>query len=291
MSGTAGDVQPEHEIVDIPGGVGLVGTAHPYIVDDGEGPLCKRKIVSFRMDATTVTNDRFQAFLADTAYVTDAEQLGDSLVFQGQLPIGFPPTQAVANAPWWRLVEGTNCRNVYGPGSEEEIEPDHPVVHVSWNDAMAFAAWVGGRLPTEAEWEHAARGGLGDVPFPWGDQEPDDENHQPCNIWHGQFPTQNLALNGYATTTPSKSYEPNGYGLFNMIGNVWEMTSEPFKVKSLRKSAIAVHAGKAGFKLSKGGSFLCHRSYCHRYRIAARNSTSPDSSTSHLGFRVVYDVL
>jgi sulfatase modifying factor 1 len=281
---------PHHEIADIPGGVALVGTARPYIIDDGEAPLRKQKVKPFKMDATTVTNARFQAFLADTGYVTDAERLGDSLVFQGLLPRGFPPTQAVANAPWWRLVEGASCRNVYGKGSEGEIQADHPVVHVSWNDAMAFAAWAGGRLPTEAEWEHAARGGLGDVPFPWGDQEPDDESHQPCNIWYGRFPMQNLALNGYAATAPSRSFEPNGYGLFNMIGNVWEMTSEPFKVRSLKKSAVAAHAGKAGFKLSKGGSFLCHRSYCHRYRIAARNSTSANSSTSHLGFRLVYDV-
>ncbi|MGB7241611.1 MAG: SUMF1/EgtB/PvdO family nonheme iron enzyme [Sulfitobacter sp.] len=212
------------------------------------------------------------------------------MVFQGLLPNGFPPTQAVADAPWWRLVEGANCNNFYGPGSEAEIHPDDPIVHISWNDAIAFAAWAGGRLPTEAEWEHAVRGGLADVPFPWGHQEPDDEGLQTCNIWNGRFPTQNLASNGYAATAPSKSFEPNGYGLFNMVGNVWEMSSEPFKVRSLKKSTIAAHAGKAGFKLCKGGSFLCHRSYCYRYRIAARNSTSPSSSTSHIGLRLVYDI-
>lgn len=277
------------DTVPIPGGTALVGTDKPYFRDDGEGPLRRKRMSCFTMDRTSVTNARFAAFVADTGFVTDAERLGDSLVFQGLLPKGTPPSRAVAEAPWWRMIPGACWRAPLGPGSEDACYPDHPVTHVSWQDAMAFAEWGGGRLPNEAEWEHAARGGLGDVPFPWGTEEPDDHGFQPCNIWQGRFPHQDLALDGYAGTAPARSFQPNGYGLFNMIGNVWELTSELFKVRSLKKSVQAMHAHKKGYRLSKGGSFLCHRSYCYRYRIAARNSTSADTSTSHLGFRLVYD--
>ena len=280
-----------HDILDIPGGRALLGTDKPSIATDGEGPLRQKKVSAFRMDATSVTNAQFQSFVSDTGYVTDAERLGDSLVFQGLLPKGTPPSQAVADAPWWRMIPGANWRDVFGPETAETLFEEHPVVHISWNDATAFAAWAGGRLPTEVEWEHAARGGLGDVRFPWGDQEPDDTDFQPCNIWQGQFPHHNVGLDGYVGTAPAQSFAPNGYGLYNMVGNVWELTSEVFKVRSLKKEVITAHAGKKGFKLSKGGSFLCHRSYCYRYRIAARNSTSPDTSTSHLGFRLVYAAL
>ncbi|MEM8956281.1 MAG: formylglycine-generating enzyme family protein [Pseudomonadota bacterium] len=276
------------EIVDIPGGTALVGTDRPFFDVDGEAPLRRRRVAAFRMDATAVTNARFATFVEDTGYRTDAERLGDSLVFQGLLPNHALPSRAVAEAPWWRMIPGTSWHCVRGPGTMEPVDPDHPVVHVSWNDATVFAAWAGGRLPTEAEWEHAARGGLGDVLFPWGDREPDETEFLPCNIWQGTFPNQDTGADGYAGTAPALSFEPNGYGLYNMVGNVWEMTSEPFKVRSLKKSVARAHAGKKGFKLSKGGSFLCHRSYCYRYRIAARNSTSADSSTSHLGFRLAY---
>lgn len=279
----------ENNIVEIPGGTALLGTNRPYFSVDGEGPLRRKKISPFRIDTTSVTNERFQDFITDTGYITEAEQLGDSLVFQGLLPKGSPPSRAVADAPWWRMIPGANWRNIYGAGSKNVLRPNHPVVHISWNDATAFAAWAGGRLPTEIEWEHAARGGLGDVAFPWGDEEPNDQNFYPCNIWQGQFPHKDLGLDGYIGTAPAQSYKPNGYGLYNMVGNVWEFTSEVFKVRSLKKTAIAAHAGKKGFKLSKGGSFLCHKSYCFRYRIAARNSTSIDTSTSHLGFRLVYE--
>ena len=275
----------------IPGGPALLGTDRPVFPIDGEGPLRKKEIAAFRMDKTTVTNARFQAFVAETGYVTDAERLGDSLVFQGLLPKGSPPSRAVANAPWWRMISGANWRNIFGPDTAGRLEMDHPVTHVSWNDARAFAVWAGGRLPTEAEWEHAARGGLADQPFPWGEREPNDTDFQPCNIWQGRFPHHDTGLDGYVGTAPAQSFAPNGYGLYNMVGNVWEMTCEAFKVRSLKKAVIAAHADKKGYKLSKGGSFLCHRSYCYRYRIAAKNSTSPDTSTSHLGFRLVYDAM
>ena len=177
----------------------------------------------------------------------------------------------------------------FGPGSNISKLSNHPVVHVSWNDAKAFAKWAGGRLPTEQEWEHAARGGLGDVKFPWGDQEPNDTDFFPCNIWQGEFPKNNLFRDGYLGSAPVSAFAPNGYGLYNMIGNVWEYTSQPFKVRSLKKTVKRAHAEKHGYKLLKGGSFLCHASYCYRYRIAARMGNSANSSTSHQGFRLVYD--
>lgn len=282
------DLHQLSEAADIPGGNALVGTASPYFAADGEGPIRRKKLAAFRMGTTTVTNAAFQAFCEATGYKTDAERFGNSLVFQGLLPAGSPATQAVADAPWWRLLPGAYWFRPVGPDGPAAT-PDHPVVHVSWNDASAYCAWAGARLPSEAEWEHAARGGLQDVPFPWGRDEPNDNDFQPCNIWQGRFPHQDLGLDGYTGTAPARSFAPNGYGLFNMIGNVWEWTSEPFKVRSLKKSAKALHAAKIGFKLCKGGSFLCHKSYCYRYRIAARNSSSANSSTSHIGFRVVFE--
>jgi len=280
---------PHGDVVDIPGGTALLGTNSPHFPTDGEGPLKRRKVKAFRMDATTVTNARFEAFVADTGYVTEAERIGDSFVFMHFLPDDAPPSQAVADAPWWRVIRGAHWRCIHGPGAQDAWRPDHPAVHMTWNDARAFADWAGGRLPTEVEWEHAARGGLGDVPFPWGETAPNDVDHFPCNIWQGSFPHRDLGLDGYIGTAPARSYAPNGYGLYNMVGNVWEWTSQPFKVRSLRKSARTAHGGKTGFKLNKGGSFLCHVSYCFRYRIAARSGSSPDSSTSHQGFRLVYD--
>lgn len=278
------------DIVEIPGGDGFIGTDTPVIPVDGEAPLRSQSLKPFRMDAAAVTNARFRAFVDDTGYRTEAEIIGDSFVFEGLLPKDASDDPRVAAAPWWRVLPGANWRSVAGPGSEDSWDPDHPVVHVTWNDAVAFAGWAGGRLPTEAEWEHAARGGLGDVRFPWGDQEPNDDDFFPCNIWQGDFPEKNLILDGYFGTAPARSFEPNGYGLYNMVGNVWEWTSQPFKVRSLKKDVVRAHADKKGYKLVKGGSYLCHASYCYRYRIAARSGTSPDSSTSHQGFRLVYDI-
>lgn len=284
---TAGGDAPD--TVNIPGGPALIGTNAPHFVVDGEGPLKRKKIAPFRMDRGAVTNARFAKFIAETGYVTEAEKFGNSLVFVGLLPHDFPPTQAPIETPWWRVVDGAVWHHPIGTQGPE-AEPDHPVTHITWHDARAFANWAGGRLPSEAEWEQAARGGLGDVMFPWGDAEPNDRDHFPCNIWQGHFPQHDMALDGYRGTAPAISFEPNGYGLFNMVGNVWEYTAETFKVKSLKKSVIAANAGKKGFKLSKGGSFLCHKSYCFRYRIAARNAVAADTSLSHSGFRLAYDV-
>lgn len=276
--------------LSIPGGIALVGTSQPILPIDGEGPLRKVRVEPFQMDETTVTNARFMEFIAATGYRTEAEVIGNSFVFEGLLQKEMAEdAPAFQQAAWWRTVDNANWKAPFGPNSLAELLPDHPVVHVSWNDANAFAKWAGGRLPTEAEWEHAARGGLGDVPFPWGDREPNDHDYFPCNIWQGKFPDTNLQLDGYLATAPAKSFEPNAYGLYNMVGNIWQWTSQPFKIRSLKKVVREKHAGRVGHKIMKGGSFLCHVSYCYRYRIAARTGSSPNSSTSHLGFRLVYD--
>jgi sulfatase modifying factor 1 len=263
--------------VVIPGGIGLRGAAKAEIPFDGESPMQRVKLAPFRIAAITVTNAEFAEFVRATGYITEAEEIGWSFVFWLQVPDSVGPTQGVAAVQWWRRVDGANWQDVNGPGTAAQAcLPDHPVVQVSWRDATA-------------EWEHAARGGLGDVRFPWGDAEPDDKSVFPCNIWQGNFPHENLMLDGYETTAPAKSYSPNGYGLYNMAGNVWEWTSEPFKVKSLKKAAAARLETMKGYKLLKGGSYLCHRSYCYRYRIAARSGNSPDSATTHQGFRVAWD--
>ena len=276
-------------LCDIPGGQALVGTEHPVIRDDRESPVKRKRVKPFRMMTTTVTNEMFAAFVEATGYQTEAERFGWSFVFHLNISEQIAASQAVQGVEWWRKIDGSSWRLVNGPGSEQAWHPDHPVVHVSWNDARAYAIWAGGRLPTEAEWEHAARGGLGDVAFPWGDREPDDTGFLPCNIWQGRFPEVNTGADGHIATAPARSFDPNGFGLFNMVGNVWEWTAEPFKLRSVSKR-LKGHAGNMpNSKLLKGGSFLCHKSYCFRYRIAARTGNTADTSTSHQGFRLVFD--
>ena len=276
-------------IVQIPAGTALCGTNTPFLAVDEEAPLRTAKLKGFWMDATTVTNARFAQFVKQTGYVTQAEIFGDSFVFNGLLPHDDFFDKAVVAAPWWRAVEGACWHNPTGSKYPSKAEPDHPVVHISWHDAMAFAKWAGGRLPNEAEWEHGARGGLGDVKYPWGDEDPDEAGHFPCNIWQGTFPTDNQAQDGHYGTAPAAAFSPNGYGLYQMCGNVWEWTSQIFKTRSLSKQLQRHHADKKGHKITKGGSFLCHNSYCYRYRIAARTTNSPESTTSHQGFRLIYD--
>ena len=281
---------PVQDCMEIPGGEALIGTASPLIHADGEGPLRRKKLGRFYCERGTVTNAAFARFVEETGYVTEAEQMGWSFVFHHLLPDSQGATRGVQGLEWWRCVDGASWRLPTGPQGAS-CEPDHPAVHVSWTDATAYARWAGGRLPTEAEWEHAARSGLGDVPFPWGERFPDDAEFLPCNIWQGAFPTHDTGADGYMGTAPALSFAPNGYGLHNMVGNVWEWTAEPFRLRSLRKTARTTNARSAGMKLIKGGSFLCHASYCLRYRIAARTGNTPDSATSHMGFRVVYDAL
>ena len=283
------DKAPVIEAVSIQGGTAYLGTDTPYLAIDEEGPLRTSKIKGFWMDTQAVSVARFAQFVAETGYRTEAETYGDSFVFNGLLPQDDFFEKAVVAAPWWRAVSGACWHNPTGDKYPSQPDPSHPVTHVSWHDAMAFASWAGGRLPSEAEWEHAARGGKGDVKYSWGDDDPDEGAHLPCNIWQGVFPSDNHSADGYYGTAPTNAFAPNEYGLYQMLGNVWEWTAQSFKVRSLKKQVKQAHQDKKGYKITKGGSFLCHQSYCYRYRIAARTANSPDSTTSHQGFRLVYD--
>ena len=258
--------------------------------EDGERPVCAFELSSYWIDESAVTNSEFGRFVDDTSYVTEAERFGWSFVFGGLLPDDFPPTQGVAQAPWWRKVEGADWRHPEGEGSSLDSRPDHPVVHVSWNDAASYAAWAGKRLPTEAEWECAARGGLEGMPFPWGDElEPGGE--QRMNVWQGTFPSENTLADGYLGTAPVKAFAPNGYGLYQTTGNVWEWVSDWFDVSfRARDRQRDPHGPPIGTnKIQKGGSYLCHHSYCRRYRVSARQGSTPDSSTGNVGFRCARD--
>lgn len=281
-----------HKKIHIPGGTALVGTRSAVLAVDSESPIRKIKVGDFLIDNTAVTNQRFAEFIEATGYQTDAERLGWSYVFYYHLPRDLQEDSAsgAAAANWWRQMYGANWQCINGPEAGTKTLANHPVVHISHNDALAFAKWANGRLPNEAEWEHAARGGLGDVMFPWGNQEPDDNNFQPCNIWQGTFPHYNTAADGYESTAPVDSFEPNGFGIYNMVGNTWEWTVVPYKARSQRAKAKKHAATLKGAMVLKGGSFMCHKSYCFRYRIAARSGSMRDSTTSHIGFRVVYDV-
>lgn len=276
-------------VVTIPGGVATVGTDDPVFRADGEGPARRVTLRPFRIDAHAVTNRRFAAFVAATGYRTEAERYGWSYVFRAFLPPGVE-APAPEGTPWWGQVHGACWAAPEGPGTSVEDRQDHPAVHIAWADAAAFAAWAGGRLPTEAEWEHAAKGGDDAARYPWGEAEP-DEAGGPCNIWQGEFPRHNTGADGWIGTAPVDAYAPNGFGLFNACGNVWEWCADPFRVRSLSAGAKARNAAAAAEKerVMKGGSYLCHRSYCWRYRVAARSGRSPDTSAGHVGFRVAYD--
>lgn len=260
----------------------FVGTDFPHHMADGEGPRRPIKVNSFALETFPVTNVRFASFVEATGYITQAEVFGWAAVFGG-------PCAAFA-AYSWRPVRGACWYSPEGEGSSIGERMDHPVVQVSLADANAYAAWAGGRLPSEAEWEHGARGGLDNPRFPWGDEEPDDERIL-CNIWQGSFPKVNTALDGYLSTNPVGAFPANGAGLFDMAGNVWEWSADAFKVHSVSATAkrrnLAAVASKEG--LLKGGSFLCHRSYCYRYRIAARLALCADSCGNNVGFRMAYD--
>ncbi|WP_435824019.1 formylglycine-generating enzyme family protein [Actinoplanes missouriensis] len=271
------------EMIELGGGRFLMGTDDADgFPADGEGPVRAVTVSPFRIAPVAVTNARFAEFAAGTGYVTEAERTGWSFVFAGLLPDDFPPTRGVRAAPWWRQVEGADWRHPEGPQSAVGDRVDHPVVHVAHTDAVAYCRWAGVRLPTEAEWEFAARGGLEQARFPWGDEPPAGR----CNIWEGTFPSRHTGSPG---TAPVRSYQPNGYGLYNVAGNVWEWCSDWFSPTFHRggphADPIGPPAGTA--RVIRGGSYLCHESYCNRYRVAARSQNTPDSSTGNTGFRVV----
>lgn len=274
----------------LPSAIFQMGTDAPTFPADGEGPVRRVRVPAFWIDRHAVTNRRFAAFVHDTGYRTEAERYGWSFVFHAFVPEALGPTRAAPPAPWWRQVFGAAWHAPEGPGSDVEDRLDHPVVHVSWNDAVAFAAWEGKRLPSEAEWEYAARGGLHQALFPWGDDLTPGSRHR-CNVWQGTFPEVDTAEDGFAGTAPVDAFEPNGYGLYNVTGNAWEWCADWFGVQHGAGPLDDPRGPSEGpGRVIKGGSYLCHASYCNRYRVAARTYNTPDSSTGHMGFRLVRDV-
>jgi formylglycine-generating enzyme required for sulfatase activity len=255
---------------------------------DGEGPVRRVSVDSFSIGATTVTNRAFGDFVRDTRYVTDAEYLGSSFVFYLQVPSERRKHlwQAVKDTPWWLPVADASWQRPEGPSSHIYERLDYPVVHVSWNDAQAYCAWAGGRLPTEAEWECAARGGREGNRFPWGNDLM-EKGVPRCNVWRGSFPNAPEEGWGPAPVAGANGL-PNGFGLINVCGNVWEWCVDWFSPAYHRETAgynplLSLPTGRRSMR---GGSFLCHASYCNRYRIAARSSNPPESSSSNLGFRI-----
>lgn len=280
------------DLLELPGGIFQMGSdADEGEPSDGEAPARPVRLKPFRISATAVSNRDFAAFIKATAYVTYAEEAGTSFVFAGLLPDDFPPTRGVADAPWWREVEGAFWRHPEGPGSNIESRLDHPVTHVCWHDAHAYCEWAGLRLPSEAEWEYAARGGLIDKRFPWGDELTPEGEHR-CNIWQGRFPFENTGDDGFIGTAPVKSFAPNGFGLYNTSGNTWEWCADWFGNRHpdfLLSNPTGPLQGTR--RAIRGGSFLCHESYCFRYRVAARSSNEPVATTSHMGFRCAADAI
>jgi formylglycine-generating enzyme required for sulfatase activity len=255
---------------------------------DGEGPPHAVELGDFSIGRFTVTNDEFSAFIAASGHVTTAEQFGDSFVFGGLLPDDFPPTQGVAAAPWWRLVEGADWQHPDGPQSNLAGRGDHPVVHVSWLDAAAFCEWSGTTLPSEAQWERAARGGVEGAHYPWGhEREPDGEHLM--NVFQGEFPGGDTGADGWIGTCPVGSFPPNRLGLHEMTGNVWEWCADWFDATYYARSPTNDPRGPetGEVRVMRGGSYLCHDSYCWRYRVDARSSNALDSTAGNIGFRVV----
>jgi formylglycine-generating enzyme required for sulfatase activity len=299
------------DMIELPGGVFRMGSDAHY---PEERPARQVRIGPFRIDRHPVTNREFAAFVAATGHVTSAETPADPADYPGADPALLVPSSVVfvpTDGPvplnnhlqWWQYVAGADWRHPLGPGSSIDGLDDHPVVHVNHADAAAFAAWTGKELPTEAEWEYAARGDCGDAEFAWGSDLVPDGRHM-ANIWQGEFPWQNSAEDGYVRTSPVGSFPPNGFGLYDMIGNVWEWTCDWYQSHdalpgspcctvddprggSRDASIDARDPARIPRRTTKGGSHLCAPSYCRRYRPAARMAQPVDTSTSHLGFRCI----
>lgn len=282
-----------------------------------EQPPHRVKIDGFWMDATPVTNRQFKEFVDATGYVTTAEKAPTMEEIMSQVPPGTPkppvellqpaslvfkatdgPVPLSSNRYWWEWKFGANWKHPLGPESSIEGKEDHPVVHVSWYDAVAYAKWANKRLPTEAEWEFAAYGGRENIAYVWGNEEFSEEKPQ-ANIWQGEFPYKSTKANGYMGTTSVKTYPPNPYGLYDMAGNVWQWCSDLYHcnhyAEEAKKQVSINPTGPvksydpeepyAVKHVHRGGSFLCHKSYCAGYRITARMKTCPDTGLNHLGFR------
>ena len=243
---------------------------------------------AFHIDISTVTNAQFACFVDDTGYESEAEIAGRSAVFKDHFVGNADEVVGAAATPWWLAVSGANWRQPQGSRSTISDLADHPVVHVSHNDALAYCNWAGRALPTEAQWECAARGGKVGRRYPWGDTLLQDNTHR-ANLWQGTFPVQNDADDGWHATAPVQSYLPNDYGLWQMTGNVWEWCADWFSPNTYANSETTNPSGPATgrTRVIRGGSFLCHHSYCNRYRLAARSSNTPESTASNIGFRTV----
>jgi formylglycine-generating enzyme required for sulfatase activity len=300
-------------MVQIPGGTFRMGSDQHY---PEEAPVHRVTVDGFRIDRTPVTNREFRRFVEATGHVTVAERKPDPEDYPGALPHMLKAGSLVFNPPnhpvdlrdwsqWWAFFFGATWRRPFGPKSSIKGLDDHPVVHVAYQDAQAYAAWAGKSLPTEAEWEYAARGGLDQAEFAWGD-EFTPGGRQMANTWQGAFPFQNTRQDGYERTSPVTAFSPNGYGLYDMIGNVWEWTTDFYAPKHAADApkACCIPANPRGGhedgsydpsqpririprKVLKGGSHLCAPSYCRRYRPAARHAQPTDTSTSHIGFRCI----
>jgi formylglycine-generating enzyme len=302
----------------IPGGTFTMGSDNEDSNKD-EKPLHQVKVSGFWMDITPVTNQQFREFVNATGYITTAEKAPTLEEIMNQVPPGTPPpapellvaaslvfkqtkgpVPLTSNRYWWEWKPGANWKHPLGPESSIEGKEDHPVVQISWFDAGEYAKWAGKRLPTEAEWEFAAYGGLKDAKYVWGNEEFSEESPQ-ANIWQGSFPYKSTKANGYIGTTPVKTFKPNGYGLYDMSGNVWQWCSDLYHASYYQEEAKKdLSVDPIGPTISfdpdepyatkhvhRAGSFLCHHSYCKNYRIAARMKTCPDTSLNHLGFRCV----
>ncbi len=302
----------QDEMIWIPGGTFVMGSDNHYAE---EAPAHPVKVDGFWMDCTPVTNKEFARFVEETGYITFCEKAPDPALYPGALPEMLAPASSVFVKPphrvslqnhfqWWQYIPGASWREPQGKGSSIKGRDFHPVVHVAYDDVRAYAAWAGKELPTEAEWEFAALGGQDKKEFAWGDELAPKGKHQ-ANTWQGEFPWQNLSEDGYEGTSPVEAFPPNAYGLYDMIGNVWEWTDSWYSASHPEKKTKACcipnnprgakqeeshdHRDPAHIprKVMKGGSHLCAPNYCRRYRPAARMAQPVDTSTSHLGFRCI----
>lgn len=274
-------------LVPIPGGFFEMGTRKTRFPADVDSPRRKVRLSPYLISPFAVTNADYARFVEATGYRTVAEGEGWSFVFHLFLGATAKRWPSPPGLDWWRAVEGATWAAPEGPGSTWRGRESHPAVHVAWYDALAYCTWAGLRLATEAEWERAARGGLENRKFPWGNEmQPGGEFRM--NTWQGKFPHENTGADGYVGTAPVDAYQPNGYGLFNMTGNVWEWVADRFGPPDLRQRPQVDPQGPAEgmARVQRGGSYLCHVSYCDRYHVHSRTQNPPDSSTGNLGFRV-----
>lgn len=302
-----------HDMVMIPGGTFRMGSDRHY---PEEAPAHRVTVAPFWIDRTPITNHQFRRFVDTTGYVTVAEKAPDAKDYPGALSHMLKPGSLVFTPPrrpvdltdwsqWWKFEFGANWRRPYGRGKSNHGLDQHPVVHVAWQDVEAYAAWAGKELPTEAEWEFAARAGLDDAEYAWGDELTPDGRHM-ANTWQGAFPNENLSTDGYARTSPVEAFPPNAYGVHDMIGNVWEWTTDWFSTRHASdqpKTCCIPENPRGGAKgdsydpraagtriprkVVKGGSHLCAPNYCRRYRPAARHAQPIDTGMSHVGFRCI----